>query len=165
MNFASGLKINSLDLTREDYELLGDEFKDLTDEECFALLEERLGSRRWRLDNLYKVLNEKAEVVTFQMRYAQRLLFLGFWYCNIILKSRQHGITTFMCILFLDTILFNSNIHTAIIAHNKEDAKDFFEKKIKFAFDNLPGWLRAGYKANQDLILKNRNQQNLSVRF
>lgn len=57
-----------------------------------------------------------------------------------------------MCILQLDQSLFNSNTHCAIIAHNKEDAKDFFVKKVKFAHDNLPNWLKAGLKARQDAV-------------
>lgn len=150
-----GLSTNTptdLDVSRQDWEELGEEFKGLGIEEAQALLVKRLGSRRWRLDNLYKVTDEQANVLTFKMRFAQKLLFLAMWYCNIVLKSRQHGITTFMCILLLDTCLFNSNMHTAIIAHNKEDAKDFFTKKIKFAYDNLPNWLKAGFKAKQDAV-------------
>jgi hypothetical protein len=150
-----GLSTNtptSLDVSRQDWEELGEEFKGLGIEEAQALLIKRLGSRRWRLDNLYKVTDEKANVLTFKMRFAQKLLFLSMWFCNIVLKSRQHGITTFMCILLLDTCLFNSNMHTAIIAHNKEDAKDFFTKKVKFAYDNLPNWLKAGFKAKQDAV-------------
>ncbi len=41
-----------LNVSRQDWEDLGDEFKDLTIEEAQALLIKRLGSRRWRLENL-----------------------------------------------------------------------------------------------------------------
>lgn len=129
---------------------MGPEFKDLTHDQSVDLLEKKLRSRRWRLDNFYKVVDEKGRIVTFRMKFAQKLLFLGFWYCNIVLKSRQHGITTEMCILFLDTCLFNSNMSAAIIAHNNEDAKDFFNKKIKFAYDYLPEWIKNAIRARQD---------------
>lgn len=143
------LKIN----VKELEELLGEEqFAGLTHEEALVELEKRLDSRRWRLDNLYYITNEAGEVLQFKMKYAQKLLFLGMWYCNIILKSRQHGITTFICILYLDTCLFNSNISAAIIAHNKEDAKDFFNKKVRFAYDNLPAWLREAIPAQTDAV-------------
>jgi hypothetical protein len=149
---SSAIVCDDLDVSREDFDSLGDEFKNLSMEEAAGLLTKRLASRRWRLDNLYKVTDEGGEVWTFKMRYAQKLLFLGMWYCNVILKSRQHGITTEMCILELDTSLFNSNIHCAVIAHNKDDAKDFFTKKVKFAYDNLPNWLRNGMKGKQDAV-------------
>lgn len=143
---------HELSISLEDIQGLGSEFQGLSLEDAGALLEKRLASRRWRLDNLYKVTDEAGSVFTFKMRFAQKLLFLGFWFCNLILKSRQHGITTEMCILQLDTALFNSNIHCAIIAHNKEDAKDFFTKKVKFAYDNLPNWLKVAMPAKQDAV-------------
>lgn len=143
------LKIN----VKELEEVLGEEqFANMTYEEALESLSKKLKSRRWRLDNLYYITNEAGEVLKFKMKYAQKLLFLGFWYCNIILKSRQHGITTFICILYLDTCLFNSNISGAIIAHNKDDAKDFFHKKIKFAYDRLPGWLKKLNTAKTDAV-------------
>ena len=114
-------------------------------------LSNNMGNQRWRLDNLYKIvsampgeqLDEDGNqvivdtVIPFKMNYAQKLLYLNFWYCNLILKSRQHGITTFICLLYLDICMFNSNTHACIIAHNREDAEDFFEKKILFAYENL----------------------------
>jgi hypothetical protein len=37
-----------------------------------------------------------------------------------------------------------------VIAHNREDAEDFFRKKIKYAYDNLPEWLKAEIPATSD---------------
>ena len=37
-----------------------------------------------------------------------------------------------------------------VIAHNREDAEDFFRKKIKYAYDNLPDWLKAEIPATSD---------------
>lgn len=59
------------------------------------------------------------------------------WYCNVILKARQLGISTFICLLFLDRCLFNSNQHAGIIAHTREDAEIMF-RRVKFAYDCLP---------------------------
>jgi hypothetical protein len=105
----------------------------MTQRDWFVKVTEKMKSQRWRLSHLYQVVNEKGKVVSFKMRLAQKLLYLGMHYLNIVLKSRQHGITTFCCLLFLDICLFNSNTHACIIAHNKDDAKDFFTKKIMFA--------------------------------
>jgi hypothetical protein len=130
-------KVNS------DYTTSGDQRR------WYALVVRKLRRQRWRLNNLYKIVLEDGTVKTFKMRYAQKLLYLGMHYLNLILKSRQHGITTFICLLFLDTCLFNSNTHACIIAHNKDDAKDFFTKKILFAYNNLHPLVRQSVTAKR----------------
>ena len=75
----------------------------------------KLTNRRWRLDHLYKIINKDGIEIDFKMNMVQKILYLGLWYLNLILKSRQHGITTQACILFLDTCLFTSNIQAAWI--------------------------------------------------
>jgi len=143
---------------------LAAEFGVSVDEATAAIeLAKNMGNQRWRLDNLYKIVaaipGETVDdggvpvivesTIDFRMNYAQKLLYLGYWYCNLILKSRQHGITTFVCLLYLDICLFNSNTHACIIAHNREDAEDFFEKKILFAYNNLPEKVREAMPAKR----------------
>jgi hypothetical protein len=134
-----------LDLS-EDLQNLIDQL-DPEEAEAARSLLTNLDRQRWRLDNLYNIVDAGGHEIRFKMNYAQKLLYLGIWYCNLILKSRQHGITTFMCLLFLDICLFNSNTHACIIAHNREDAEDFFQKKVKFAYDNLPELLKKAIPA------------------
>lgn len=62
--------------------------------------------------------------------------------CNIVLKARQLGITTFFCIFLLDKVLWERNIQAGIIAHTLKDASDIFRDKLKFAFDQLHPNLR-----------------------
>ena len=118
-------------------------FDPVQEEEYRQELSKKLKNRRWRLDHLYKIINKDGVEIDFKMNMVQKILYLGLWYLNLILKSRQHGITTQACIIFLDTCLFNSNIQAAIIAHNKEDAEDFFHRNIKHAYDNLPNSIRS----------------------
>jgi len=92
----------------------------------------------WRINNLYKVINKQGEIVTFKMNWAQLQLYSTMWYCNVILKARQLGMTTFIQIFFLDRALFNTTTSCGVIAHNRDDAEKFFEKKIKFAYEHLP---------------------------
>lgn len=105
---------------------------------------------RWRMDHLYRIVNEKGIDIPFKMNVAQTLLFLQLWYCNLVLKSRQHGITTWACVFFLDYCLFNSNVAAAIIAHNKDDAQEFFARNIKHAYDSLPAVVRRKVTATRD---------------
>jgi hypothetical protein len=113
------------------------------------LAEERLLNARWRLSNLYYILDKNGHKVLFQPNWAQEELYDNLWYLNIILKSRQLGITTFITLLFLDFALFNSNLSLGIIADTEENAKYIF-RKIKFAYDNLPESLKAERESRID---------------
>lgn len=108
-----------------------------------------LANPRWRLNNLFQIVDKKGDRVQFRMNWAQEELFNNLHYCNIILKARQLGISTFICLLFLDRCLFNSNVSAGIIAHTLEDAQALF-RRVKFAYDNLPEELKALRQANTD---------------
>lgn len=122
-------------------------------------------NRLWRLNNLYWVQDEKGNRVKFRLNLVQNLLYQAFWYLNLILKSRQHGITTFICILYLDACLFNSDVSAGIIAHTKEDAEEIFDKKVKFAYDNLPDQLKVALPTDKDSgkVLKFANGSSVRV--
>lgn len=111
---------------------------------------EDFSDQYWRISNLYYIKNKNGKKVLFKPNWAQKALFDGMWYLNIILKARQLGITTFVQIFMLDRCLFNSNINAGVIAHNRDDAKKFFKDKIKFAYDNLPDVLKQHIKATSD---------------
>lgn len=105
----------------------------------FSLDDPRMGDKWWRMNNLYYIINENAEKILFQpkLREVQTDLFNDPHNRKLILKARQHGVTTYYCIDFLDNAMFNDNVRCGIIAHNKDDAQIFFADKVKYAFDNL----------------------------
>ena len=110
----------------------------MTEEE----LEKNLKNQYWRLNNLYWIIDKDGNRTLFKMKYVQYLLYKALWFLNLILKSRQHGITTFVCLLFLDTCLFTPNIRAGIICHKLSAAKNIFRTKVKYAYNNLPETLR-----------------------
>ncbi len=111
-----------------------------------------------RLESLYQIIGKGGVKQLFQLNWAQKELYDGMWHCNLILKARQLGISTFICLLFLDRCLFNSNVSAGIICHTREDAEHLF-KRIKFAYDNLPAPIKASRTATIDsareLVLSN----------
>jgi len=109
-------------------------------------------NKLWRLNNLYRIVNEEGREVLFQMNAAQRWLYDHMHYLNCVLKARQLGFTTFIQIYCLDDCLFTSNTHAGVIAHNRDDAEDFFTKKIRFAYDHLPNQIKAAVPATQDSV-------------
>jgi hypothetical protein len=112
-----------------------------TDYKGLESIDPRLADRNWRLNNLYTVINEEGELVRFKMRPSQLKLLENLHYKNIILKARQLGFTTFICIFLLDYALFNKNKQIGIIAHTQGDAGVIF-KKVKIAWDNVPEKLK-----------------------
>lgn len=105
-------------------------------------LTEKLSDPHWRLRNLYHIKDKAGNKVLFEPNAEQQEIIDNFWWFNIIPKARQLGITTFFCIFYLDAILFSANKTAGIIAHTREHAKKIFKDKIKFAWDNLPEWVR-----------------------
>ncbi len=115
-----------------------------------AKLDKRMRSPFWRMNNIYWVMQEQGHPVKFHMTIVQYILYITMHWINIVLKSRQHGITTFVCIFFLDYCLFNSNKRAGIIAHKDKDAKRIFDDKIKYAYYHLPETLKERIPAVKD---------------
>ena len=122
------------------------------------LARRRLADPWWRLNNLYSIVDKRGARIRFELNWAQEQLYQDMWYCNVILKARQLGISTLICLLFLDRCLFNSNVSAGIICHTREDSEHMF-KRIKFAYDSLPAEIKALRSATIDsareLVLSN----------
>jgi len=127
-------------------------------------LKSYLSNPFWRISHLYHIQNKSGRKIVFKPNWAQQELFDNAWYCNIILKARQIGISTYICMLFLDRCLFNPNKSAGIIAHTVDDAQQLF-RKIKFAYDNLPIWLKSEITCDNDTaqMLKFSNGSSLRV--
>lgn len=107
-----------------------------------ARLKELLRSREWRLSHLYWIEDKFGKTVRFKPNRVQRR-FIERWHNrNLVLKSRQHGMTTLGSLLALDTALFRSNTSCGIVMHQQSEAEKIFRNKILFAYDRLPDWLR-----------------------
>lgn len=102
-----------------------------------------LGDWRWRLTNLYWIVDESGKQVPFQPN-AEQLDLLGNLHSNnLVLKARQLGFTTLIDILALDQTIFTPNYAAAIIAHGLREAEKIFRNKVKFPWDKLPPAVKA----------------------
>jgi len=126
--------------------------------------DKNISDRRWRLENLYRIVTEQGVELQYKMREAQKILYLGLWYYNIVLKTRQPGITTAVCLLFLDDCLFNSNTHAILISYSKDEMKETFHNKIRFAYDRLPFFIRDANPATKDSETGLRFSNGSSIR-
>jgi hypothetical protein len=105
----------------------------------------------WRLHNLYKVVDKKRQAHPIQARTAVQLEFLTNIHSrDVILKSRQRGFTTLICLMYLDDCIFTPNVNAAVIAHKMDDAKVIFRNKVRMPYDNLDPVLKLARPASQD---------------
>jgi len=133
---------------------------------ALAELARNMADPMWRICNLYKITVktktdtigadgkavEGSLVLKFSPNRAQRRFIARLWSRNIILKARQLGFTTLICIAWLDHALFNPNSKVGIIAQNRDAAEAIFSEKVKFAYDNLPPELRAEMPTKRDSL-------------
>lgn len=108
----------------------------MTTPEDIAKVREILANRRWRVSNLYPILDTAGHTIRMEPNWAQWELYDGFHYRNQILKVRKLGISTFVAVgIILDSCLFTPNLKAAIIDETEDDAKKKLAM-IKFAWDH-----------------------------
>ena len=131
----------------------------------------KLNDPIWRIcsGQLYKILikgdkNEDDMVLPFTPNRAQRRFIKRMWHRNIILKARQLGFTTLICIIWLDFALFNDNVRCGVVAHDRESAEAIFQDKVKFAYENLPPLIKQMRPVKKDSATELRFANNSSIR-
>ena len=117
----------------------------------------------WRLNNLYLIVDKHGRRVQFEMNESQVEVARSLHGRDIILKARQRGITTLMCIIALDECIFNADWSAAIIAHRLTDAQAIFATKVKFPYDNMPETLKLPTVRDAADALHFNNNSSLSV--
>ncbi len=127
-------------------------------------LDDQWADRRWRLNNLYWIVNEVGKRVPFRLNWAQEKLLDEMHTLNVILKARQLGFTTVIDLYALDECVFNSDVRAGVIAHTRDDAENFFRDKVKFPYDNLDEAIRAVNPAVQDSARHLSFKNNSSIR-
>ena len=128
----------------------------------------KLSNKLWRLNNLYYITDKAGKQIRFTMTSEQLEYFEGMHTRNIILKARQLGFTTEVCIIQLDAALFES-AKCALIAHTLNDAKRLFREKVKYAYDRLPEEIKQANPASNDaageLVFKKGGSLYVSTSF
>jgi hypothetical protein len=136
------------------------------DAESFRRIEAtaaQFANKKWRLNNLYWIVDKDGKRVPFRMNPVQEQVFDGTHNLNLILKSRRHGMTTLIQLDMLDDALFNSDMRCGTIAHTVEKAEDIFRDKVKFPYDHLPEGLKAKRPAKQDSVRTMMFSNNSSI--
>lgn len=99
-------------------------------------------SKVWRMENFYYIITKDQRKQKFVLNRAQRHFVENYllkgYYRNIILKSRQLGFTTLIMLWMLDEVIFNPNFEGLCIADRQDNAKSIFDRKVRYALQNLP---------------------------
>lgn len=111
---------------------------------------DQFADHRWRLSNLYYILDKEGRRVRFELNWAQEKLLDDLHYLNLVLKARQLGFTTFIQVFMLDACVWHPNTRAGVIAHTLPDAQAIFRDKIKYPYDSLPDGIKAAVPIVRD---------------
>lgn len=124
-------------------------------------VQEQYLSFDWRIRNLYKIVNENGETVTFIPNGSQEKLLQNLHYNNLILKARQLGFSTLVQLIMLDQCMWVPAMQVGMIAHRLDDAKRLFREKALFAYDHLPDILKARVpmvkRSSTEVVFENKS--------
>jgi len=122
------------------------------------LVKNYIPSKLWRLNNLYKIINKEGNLVKFSMNKSQHYVYskLLIHPRQIILKSRQQGVSTFYLVSYYDDALFYPYTHAGLIAQGASEAEALFWK-IRTLWDKTPD----NIKSMLNLTMNKQNKREL----
>lgn len=130
------------------------DLKDIIKEEYKKCAEDSL----YFIKKYVKITHQKRGTIPFNLFPFQENALKSFHdnKFNIILKARQMGISTLVAAHSLWTMLFHENKNILVISLTQDTAKEVVTK-AKFAYDNLPSWLKLPVIEDNKLSLKLNN--------
>lgn len=108
------------------------------------LLLKKFANPRWRLNNLYTIINKDKRTVKFQENYFQTIVndyTLNNGKKKLILKPRQIGFSTNELLIMLDDCCFNRNRTNVIISHEQDSIEKLF-RIIQTAYKHMDTEIR-----------------------
>ncbi len=119
-------------------------------------------SPRIYIENFMKIVNKQSKLVPFILNKQQRILVKEMDKYNIILKSRQLGMSAVSCALSLYYAMTSPNNHCLLISYSLDSADAIFDK-LKQLYDDLPNAIRLKDIANNRKELKFENGSKITV--
>lgn len=97
---------------------------------------EKFKNKEWRLNNLYKIIDKNARLVTFKEFPVQKKVRTAPGRIKQVLKARQLGITAGATIDLFDDTIWTPNTTTMVLAHKRQDLDKIF-MKCKIAYKEM----------------------------
>ncbi len=97
-----------------------------------------LPCKLWRMNNIYTIRDKFGTPMKFNLHRAQHLAYAASLRHarQIILKSRQQGISTLWLISFFDDAVFLDNMNCGLMAQDADAATDLLER-VTYAWDDM----------------------------
>lgn len=105
------------------------------------------------IQDFMQVVDKNGKLVQFKLNPQQKMLLKDMDKYNIVLKSRQLGITTLSCAYSIYLACTNSNTTCLLVSYSIDSATAIFEK-LKQLYNYLPSALRPELIANNKKELK-----------
>lgn len=116
-------------------------------------LQKLIGNPILYIEKFMRVVDKKGQLVQFKLNPQQKQLLKSMDKYNIILKSRQLGITTLSCAYSIYLACTNSNTTCLLVSYSIDSATSIFEK-LKQLYNDLPNALKVALVANNKKELK-----------
>ena len=109
---------------------------------------EHLESRLWRLSNIYPIIDKDSNEIIMRMTYAQHAIYAATFRHrrNMVLKSRQQGITTLFLALMLDQCLIKPHQKCGLIALKTTQGSELLQK-ILTMYTNMDSKYKSRFPA------------------
>lgn len=108
------------------------------------------------IQTFIKIADKQGNIVPFILTPEQREFLMGLSDKNIVLKSRQLGLSVVCVAESIREVITRENCTCALISHNQSSCNAIFEK-LKQQYNSLPDWIRPETIQNnrQALTFKN----------
>ena len=114
------------------------------------------------VETFCKIVDKRGITVPFIMNPQQKELVNNLSKFNIVLKSRQLGITSVSCGLSLYYAITKPNSHCMLVSYSLDSASSIFDK-LKSVYDMLPNSIKPKEIANNRSSLKFSNGSKITV--
>ena len=108
---------------------------------------DRLHDQKYRLNNLYHIIDRNGNDIPFVMNHVQEDVYNGLHNRNVILKARQLGMSTWAVLYLIDSCIWEESTSCGIVSYSLEHAQHILKRIIGYALDHLPKWLTVPIKA------------------
>ncbi len=95
-----------------------------------------LRDKNWRMDNLYSINDKLSQLVPFRRNLYQQQFNTQKHWRDIILKSRQLGMTTDCVVDAFDEVVWTPNFYCMFISHLKRESDAILKNKLPVLWSN-----------------------------
>lgn len=112
------------------------------------------------IETFIKIADKSGTLVPFRLTPEQREFLMGLDHKNLILKSRQLGLSSVVIAESIRQVCTRDNCTCALISHKQESCNAIFQK-LKEQFNTLPEWLKPKQTTNNRQALTFANGSSI----